>query len=74
MIMMGDKKKMIGAILGPEKQDEPESEGMDALHALSEELIDAIHAKDAPGVASALQAAFEEMDSEPHVEGPHIED
>lgn len=45
-----------------------EDEGLDAC---SEDLIRAMHAKDTKGVSSALKAAFELLDSEPHEEGPH---
>lgn len=75
MIMMGDRKKQAIAILGPHsagvgKKGE-EDQGMDPLHAISEELVDAVHSKDHAGVASALRAAFDHLDAEPHVEGPH---
>jgi hypothetical protein len=40
--------------------------------AAAEDLISAIHAKDAKGVAEALKSAFELSDAMPHVEGEHI--
>jgi hypothetical protein len=39
--------------------------------AAAEDLIRAVHAKDINATAAALHAAFEIMDSMPHVEGPH---
>jgi len=44
------------------------------LMACAEDLIKAIHAKDTSATASALRAAFELCDSEPHDEGPHLND
>jgi hypothetical protein len=49
--------------------EEPE---FDTLEAAGQDLIDAIHSKDAKAVAAALRAAFELADSEPHTEGEHI--
>ncbi len=50
----------------------PHDDDKDAgLHAASEDLIRALNAKDAHGVSAALRAAFEILDSEPHVEGEH---
>lgn len=73
MIMMGDRKKSVAAILGPRDGEKKESgPAMGALHAIAQELIDAVHAKDADGVEAAFRAAFAECDSEPHVEGPHL--
>ncbi len=71
MIMMGDKKRAIAAILGPHPSEQKEDDGPDASHAVAEELIEALHAKDAAGVVSALRALFDEFDSQPHAEGPH---
>lgn len=42
------------------------------LSMAAEDLVRCIHAKDAPGVASALRAAFDILDSQPHNEGPHL--
>ena len=38
-----------------------------------QKLLDAIQSGDASAVDSALKSAFQEFDSEPHKEGPHIE-
>ena len=46
-------------------------EDYDAMHAVAEDLLRAISAKDIKAVAEALRAGFELADSEPHVEGPH---
>lgn len=71
MIMMADRKKTVQAILGPHPEAE-EKEEPSSLQMCAEELIDAVHSKDAHAVVDALKAMFEELDSEPHVEGPHI--
>jgi predicted outer membrane lipoprotein len=74
MIIMGDKKKTLTAILGPRSENigersEIENGGVeDSLLACAEELISAVHAKDAQGVVEALQAAFEHMEMQPHAE------
>ena len=44
----------------------------DALESAAEDLCHAIKSDDYKGAASALRAAFELMDSEPHEEGPHV--
>lgn len=59
MIMMGDKKKAVDAILGPLDGKKPEAKP-NALHAIAEEMIEAIQAKDAAGLESALRAAYAE--------------
>lgn len=46
----------------------------DALHAAAEDILQAIEKKDVANLAIALRAAFELCDSEPHVEGPHLEE
>ena len=73
MIMMADRKKTVAAILGPHP-DMEKDEAPDALHMAAEEAIQCIHEKDAKGLVESLRAIFEELDSEPHHEGPHIED
>lgn len=46
----------------------------DELSAISEELIAAVHAKDAEGTAQALKAAFACMEKAPHEEASHGEE
>lgn len=43
------------------------------LLAAATDLVRAVHAKDAKGVAEALEAAFYVCDAMPHEEGEHIE-
>lgn len=64
MIMMGEKKKALTAILGPASPGvgEKGEDGPDDLHVIAEELIDAFHAKDAALVAAGLRAAYEQLD------------
>ena len=61
----------------PDGSQAPEKTGDDAedsgLHACAVDLIRAVHAKDEAGVASALKAAFEICDMQPHEEYPHEE-
>lgn len=55
------------------KKREPDSEPeYDALESAGQDLIDAVHSKDAKAVAAALRAGFQLFDSEPHEEGPHV--
>jgi len=68
-------KKMAGLIVQkykPEGKMEPMGEEGDmdpGLMAAAEDLISAVHAKDAKKVAQALQSAFEIAESKPHEEG-----
>lgn len=67
--MMGDRKKTIESILGPKSGEgnvggEKEGDGGDdALHAISQELIDAVHSKDPAAVAQAWRAGHDECAS-----------
>lgn len=57
----------------PDKQDESEQDDPGAsIHACAEELIRALHARDPKAVAAALKDAFDILDSQPHIEGPHL--
>ena len=47
------------------------AEEYDSLESAAEDLLKAIESKDSKEIASALRAAFEICDSEPHEEGPH---
>lgn len=60
----------------PDGSMEQEGEAKEPNHALlaaAEDLISAVHMKDASKVAEALDAAFEICDSSPHEEGPSLE-
>jgi hypothetical protein len=72
------KPKKVAAVIVANRQPDGsmESEGSEdemdpGLMAVAEDLIRAVHGKDARAVAQALQAAFDIADSIPHVEGPH---
>lgn len=71
-------KTVAGVIVSKRKPDggqetSDETPGLDGgLQAAAQDLIDAVHAKDAERTASAIRAAFEILDAEPHVEGPHL--
>lgn len=57
-----------------EKPEENQEEDKKAGHkAAASDLLRAIESKNIDGIADALQSAFELMDSEPHVEGEHVE-
>lgn len=67
-IVMAASKKDDGAVSVNAEAD------MHPLQIPAEDLIAAIEAKDALGIAMALQAAFDIADSMPHEEGPHLEE
>ena len=57
----------------PSDQPEESPEELNpGLIACAHDMIAAIHAKDSKALALAIQAAFEICDSEPHVEGEHV--
>jgi hypothetical protein len=80
--MLSPDKHAISVIVGrlapkgPGSEEEEESgEGnSQGLEAAAEDLIVAVGAKDAAGVAEALRNAFSILDSEPHEEGDHTEE
>jgi len=56
----------------PDKDEAPEeSDGEAPLKACAKDLIACVSSGDEAGVAKAIRAAFEILDSEPHEEGPH---
>ena len=72
-------KAVAGLIISHRKPDgskeESHTEGNEneALEACAEDLIRAIHAKDAKSAAAAFKAAFEVCESYPHEEAEHSE-
>lgn len=52
----------------PDYEDDSE---FDSLEIAAQELLDAIDKKDVKAMATAIRAAIELCDSEPHTEGPH---
>jgi hypothetical protein len=77
MIMMGNKRNAILSILGPESPNvgdkrELVSDGTpEELKVIAQELIEAVHARNADQVCQALCAAFECLESRPHEEAEH---
>lgn len=67
-----DKKPQAGVIV--EHRSESDSKENHGLAAAAMELLKAIESKDAKGIAMALRCAFELLDSEPHEEGPHLDE
>ena len=71
-------KKLASVIIATRKPDgtvmpkHEETEHEDGIMSVAEDLISAVHMKDASMVATALKAAFEIMEEAPHEEGPHI--
>lgn len=55
-------------------EQEPEYDHGAGIEACAQDLIDAVHAKDTQKVAQVLKDAFELLESQPHEEGPHIEE
>lgn len=75
------KRQMAGLIVERMKSSKEKSseEGVgadqgDSLKETAKELIDAIHMNEVDKVAQLLRDAFVILESEPHVEGPHIEE
>lgn len=72
-----NKRKETGVIVQQRSPDEPkdEMEGDDSgLHAAAQDILRAISDNDAEHLALAIRAAFEICDSQPHEEGPHLEE
>lgn len=63
--------KDAGTTTLPESVKRDHDEDYDMLESAAEDLMSAVHSKDIKGIASALRAAFEICDSQPHEEGPH---
>ena len=57
--------------MGPPPTDEMAQGNDMGLEAAADDLIKAIHARDASMVVEALRNAFTILDSEPHEEGDH---
>lgn len=53
------------------KREPDEDYDYDMLDSAAEDLIQAVHSKDVKAVSSALKAAFQICDSQPHEEGEH---
>lgn len=74
MLMMGDKKKAVRAVMGervePMQKDEG-SEHEEMLEALGEEALQCVHEKDSQGFVKCMEALFRAFDASPHKEGPH---
>lgn len=69
--LKGNKEGSVSTDADPIKRKSDSGEEYDSLESAAEELISAVHAKDAKAVCSALRSAFQLCDLEPHEEGPH---
>jgi hypothetical protein len=56
------------------KMSTSEKDHSDYLEICAEELHEAMKSGNIKGIADSLRAAFEILDSEPHVEGEHIDE
>lgn len=72
-----NKKHDEGSAAIPEKierkPDGDQEEDFDSLEGAMSELHSALIAKDYKGAASIFRSAFDLLDSEPHMEGPHTD-
>lgn len=66
------KHKAAGLIVEQRMPDKPSE--ISEMETCAQDLLSAIEAKDIKGMASALQAAFELADSQPHQEGEHLDE
>lgn len=57
---------------GEMEEKTSEEDDNSGLRSCAEDLTRAVHAKDIDAVADAIRCAFEILDSEPHEEGPHL--
>lgn len=64
-------KSQVGVIV-KERAPDKESQDDSGLEACAQDLHEAIKSNDIRKIASALKAAFEICDSEPHEEGEHV--
>lgn len=69
--MGNEAKDILGLSLA--EGGEASEEGADPLQSAAEDLIAAVHSKDAGAVADALRNAFTMLESEPHEESPGAE-
>jgi hypothetical protein len=71
---VGSTAQTVSSADGHQERLGEEGETDVGLMSAAEDLIRAVHAKDAQAVADAMKAAFEIMEEMPHEEGPHIEE
>ena len=74
-----EKRKVAGLIIQRRTpdgghEDTPENHSEDGLRSCAQDLIKAVQTGNEERVAKALRDAFEILDSEPHEEGPHMND
>ena len=72
-----NQKRVAGSIMATRKAEggimDEDMEGQDPLHSAMEDLHSAMKAGNIEEMASAMRAAFQMLDAEPHEEGPHTE-
>jgi len=80
--MIHDEKAAVAIILGKikpkgaehESDEETESRCDESLHAIAEDVLQAVRGNDAAALANALKAFFHVADAMPHEEGEHLEE
>lgn len=72
MLPWNKKKEAAAAAMPIQKREHDEDFEYDSMESAADDLLMALEKKDSKGIAAALRAAFDLFDSEPHVEGPHI--
>jgi len=70
--LKNNKEASISAEIPAIKRESDDESDYDMLESAAEDLISAVHSKNIKAVCSALRAAFQIYDSEPHEEGEHI--
>lgn len=72
--MKKDKEASVSAVPSRIKREPDHEVDYDSLEAAAQDVLAALESKNVRDLAIAIRAAFEICDSEPHVEGPHIEE
>ena len=73
--ILKNNAKQTGVMVKNRKPDSPEKQPSknEDLEVCAKDIMHAINTKDIKGLAEAIRAAFQVLESEPHEEGPHIE-
>lgn len=64
-------KESVGAVVESVHRKPDHEEEHDSLSVAMQELHEALDAKNYKGAAQIFRSAFDLLDSEPHIEGPH---
>lgn len=72
-MMLFDRKKAMNQIMGPHPDKKSGGGEVDPSHVLAKEAIDAVHAHDHAGFASATKALFMHFKEDPDQDGDEHE-